>query len=377
MKIGKKRTTSGIIHKPVNLPTKNSDPIIKEFVQALLHEGDLPFRSATKSHFKAIFWKIDEELLRLFKEELQEKLLSLHANLPKDEQEKFVWETFLGNILAFIPFVNAQDKDIFLIPCKNSDNTYSIVEYEVKILQLAITRFSGPMQAVALTPKDSNYGPILSFSGTTYPAADSFATTVLADFTPFNAVGEAIDLSEVEKWIKDKSNVQLIGASLGGALCFHTLRKFQDKLSMINAYGAPGLYENCWNNIEIKIPVNIFTQTGDLVPKMGVWPTGKHVHLYRITPVEDKGSKFPIATHARAFTGCETIEIEKLDPAEENKKTSRRVLTRLHQIFGCLIYCPIKLILCIRWIFTQIKDAMTSCYASVKGRIKPQDSQLP
>lgn len=346
----------------------NPNPTVQKVVNALLHGGPLSTSLIQKPLLQAIFVKKDAAWLKEFRLELQRELDQLAENPPRDEKEKILWKGFLGNIISLLPFSYPDENEIITFPCLNDNGSCHRVEYRVNVLELTPTSVSTPISAIGLTPKaGASAPPILSFLGTTFPGGDGFAATVLADFTPGMSVGEAVykqGKNKIDMWLKDKKDVYLVGTSLGGALAFHTLLDHQTKLSRVDVYNPPGLYEKCWKNHKFDegCDINIYCQAGDLVSKMGSWPTGSKVGLYRVFAHQNGVSEGIATSHARVFTGCKKVTILKKDPLLENQRFSRKALTFLHRILGpWLIYYPTSLLLGIY----RISNAVQRCWADL------------
>lgn len=330
------------IRRPENLP--ECDKAVQNLVQALLHGGDFPSNLVKKRTAKAIFVSLDKEFMKHFLQQLQAELTNLSKNLPKNKEEEVVWRAFLGNVIALLPYCYPASGEIVQIPHLENGNC-RLINYKIEIIPLSYSDLASPMIALGMTPKDDlKASPVLAFSGTTFPAGHGFATTVLADFTPGNSVGEAVyerNKVKIASWLADKEHVHVVGTSLGGALTLHALRH-NHHIDRVDVYNPPGLYKENWKKgTGATCDVNIYNQPGDVVSRMGAWPTGKNVSLY--TVFQHQGiAENGLSSHARAFTGCDKISIIKEDPKEENLSFSRRFLTKLHQCLGpFIIFLPV------------------------------------
>lgn len=339
---------------PINQNTAHKNSAVQKIVNSLLHGGALPLKSLLqKSIFNAVFVKHDPTLLKKFCEELQLELNQLAKNPPLTMQEEIVWRQFLGNVLALLPFTYPHENETFFIPYLEQDGTCRQLPYTTHVMELTAGHETTSISAIALSPISDTYAPsILSFIGTTYPAGDGFSATIKADFTPKMSVGEDVYRQGKEKiaaWFKDKTNVHVVGTSLGGAMAFHTILDHYQRLTRADIYNPPGLYAHCWKERSFNdgCHIHIYRQPGDIVSKMGFWPTGSKVHLFDTIP-HQKGikEKMPRA-HAQVFSGCQRITLLKSDPAEENKSFSRKALVFLHRYFGPYVfYYPTCFILC-------------------------------
>lgn len=349
------------------------DSNVQKFVQTLLHGRDFPKELIHQKEVRnAVFIKKDHELLKQFRAEMQKELDNLAKNPPKTAQEEILWRAFLGNILALIPFSYPTNQDTLTIPMLSEGKCIQ-VSYSIEVLPLKFNALSSPMIALGMMPKNNDKAPpMLCYLGTTYPAGDGFAATVFADFTPGYSVGDFVysrSKDKIDAWMKDKKDVHVIGTSLGGALTFHTLRHHEDKLSRVDVYNPPGLYNSDWvAGVGDKCPTKIYCQPGDLVSKMGAWPTGKNVSLYAVVPHQENLKENLISSHARAFTGCPEVSIIKQDPQVQNKGFRRRFLTFLHRFLGpVFVFVPsISVLLIIRAV-QSIRDAAARVFHKKKN----------
>jgi hypothetical protein len=319
-----------------------TDKVIQQVVQTLLHGQLLTAEVLQKRLLQAVFVKKDAELLRQVRLELQREMDLLAEHLPKNDKEEVIWRAFLGNIVALLPYTYPTDKDTFVLPML-SNGCCRRVEYSIQVLPLTPSAVTSPLIALGLTPKDDDKAsPILSFTGTTYPAGDGFIATILSDFTAGHSVGEAayqLGKNKIETWLEGKKEVHVVGTSLGGALAFHTLCNHPEKLGRIDVYNPPGLYSWNWKGeFNHGCDIHIYSQDGDLVSQMGVWPVGAKVSLYHVSGHQKGVSNGWISSHARAYTGCEKVTVLKQDPKVENKTWLRKMLTILHLVAGPLAF---------------------------------------
>lgn len=354
------------------------DTTVHKLVQALLHGGEFSSKMVEERAAKAIFIAHDKELLKQFQEELQVELDNLTLNPPKNSQEEIVWRAFLGNIIALMPFCYPTNGDKLSIPILENGICRKVT-YEIEVISLPFSKLSSPMIALGLTSKeDPKAPPMLSFIGTTFPAGSGFTTTLLADFTPANSVGQIIyklNKKKITNWLANKNNIHLFGMSLGGAMAFHTLRN-NHQIARLDVYSPPGLYKSNWKKgIGTSCDIHIYCQPGDFVPKMGTWPTGRNVSLYTVYPHQKGVSEDPISSHARAFTGCKKITMIKEDPKEENKSFVRYLLTKLHQFLGPIaVFIPVSCTLLLYRLANSVHQASTYCFSKIKENIKSKTS---
>lgn len=334
---------------------------IHSVVGALLHGEGLSKNIVNPSLLKSVFVKTDPVLLEVFRKELEWELLNLHNNPPKDEKEAFVWRGFFGNIIALLPFTYPKPGTTITIPVLDEGRS-RLATYTIDVLDLTSSKHSCDMTALTLQSESPGAPPLISFIGTTYPAGQGFASTILADFTPGKSVGEGVYGKNRDKIIaalRGKSGFKAFGMSLGGAMALllsqDKSKEVQEALSEVNVYNPPGLNKSCWNEGLDKCRITIFTQPGDIVTKLGFWPTTPNVSIYRVYNQRLKGNENFIVAHARIYTGCKEIAILKLDPKKLNNSTTRKLLTWIHKYFArVLVWWPIKAYLFFRYGIRQL-----------------------
>lgn len=357
----------GITSLPATEPQSNS--MVHQIVNALLHGGPLSIDLIRKPLLQAVLVKQDPVLFKEFRVELQLELANLAKNLPKNAQEEIVWRHFLGNILAILPFSYPDENEIFNIPYLAEDKTCKLVEYTVNVIELTPRLSSTPVSALGFTPtQDQEAPPILSFLGTTFPAGDGFSETIKADFTPKMPVGEIVYKQGKEKiaqWLKDRKNVHVVGTSLGGAMVFHTILDHHTKFSRADIYNPPGLYAHCWKNrfFNEGCPINIYRQPGDIVSKMGFWPIGSKVKIFNVIPHQTGIGEGMPRSHIQVFSGCRKVTFLKSDPKVENNTFSRKALVFLHRYFGPYIfYYPTCLMLSCYRMTRAVQRCWKNCF---------------
>lgn len=365
------------IHEPKN--QVHLDATVQKLVQALLHGGEFSPRMVEERAAKAIFVTQDKELMKQFQQELQFELDNLAANPPKNEHEEVVWRAFLGNVIALMPFCYPSTGDVFSIPVLEN-GVCRKVNYDIEVIPLTYTKLSSPMVALGMTSKeDPSASPLLSFIGTTFPAGSGFTATLMADFTPANSVGQIIyklNRKNIDGWLANKKNPHVFGMSLGGAMAFHTLRH-NHQIARVDVYNPPGLYSGNWKKgVGATCDVNIYCQPGDIVSKMGAWPTGNNVSLYTVYSHQVGVSEDPISSHARAFTGCEKITVIKEDPKKENKSFGRYVLTKMHQFLGpFVVFLPVSCTLLLYKIANSVHRASSYCFKKISKTFAPKNKK--
>jgi hypothetical protein len=362
---------------PASAQPRHVDSLVQKLVQALLHGGKFFPRLIQQRTAKAVLVIEDKELMKQFQQELQMELDHLSTVLPKNSQEEIVWRAFLGNILALLPFSYPSTGDPFTIPVLEQ-GICRRVNYEVDVLPLTYSSFSSPMTAVGLTPKEDPQAPsILSFIGTTFPAGEGFAATILSDFTPGHSVGEFVyerNKKKIDEWLANKTNVHACGMSLGGAMAFHALRRHHRQIGRLDVYNPPGLYANNWKReMGTSCDVNIYCQPGDVVSELGSWPTGDHVSLYTVFSHQKGVSADPISSHVRAFTGCKKITVIKEDPKEANRSFGRHLVTKMHQFLGpFIVFFPIGCTLLLYRLASSVHRVSAYCLKKIHKTFRPR-----
>ena len=247
-----------------------ADALTHNFAAAILHGSHFQIQLLQKHIVKAILLQPNPLLLDQFRNLLQKELEHLFTYTPKNENDFIVWNAFLGNLLAILPFTYPREDQLINIPIYK-DGKCDLVEYKIEIMQLQEPEDYTPLTALGLTStQDPSARPILSFLGTTYPAGSGFLASILTDFRPRHSVGEYTYKNAkpmLDQWFQDKQNVHVVGISLGGTLAFHTLLDYHEKLQQVDVYNPPSLYDHCWK-IEFNegCLINIYQQPHDIVP---------------------------------------------------------------------------------------------------------------
>ena len=329
--------------KGVEFSTDSSN--ISKIVRYLLGRGVFSVEWLKDVNTKGLLFQKDPELLQGMRTAFRQVLQDAASHLPNGEskEQELVFQAFISNIVALLPYSYPEAGEQFVIPQKIGGE-WRVATYTVdRKIPLTCKWFSSPIVAYGLTSPDGP--PILSFLGTTYPAGEGFIATLLADFTPGLSVGHApylLGRQEIGEWLKDKKGVVLCGASLGGAIAFHTARASPDKIGRVEVFNPPGLYPWNWRGCQNLPEINIYYQNNDLVGTMGFFPVGDKVSVYRV--FGEKKENF-LRAHSRAYTGGETVTIIKSSPSFENSRISRKILTALHILFSfILFFLPILVI---------------------------------
>lgn len=287
----------------------------------------------------AVLFKKDPVFFAQLLKELKEILLNLAEHPPQDPAEELLYEACIGNLIGLIFFTYPHKGDKFIFPTK-VEGHWQACEYIVdsKIL-LTPSWFSSPISAYGFTSKDGG-PPILLFMGSAYPAGEGAIATYLADFTPGLSVGHApylLGKEKITEWLKDKEDVDLIGISLGGAMCFHALGEHREKIGKAHIYNPTGLYPWDWDKelFDEGPEVLIYSTEGDLVSTLGYFPEGEKVRLYTLISGE-RTNNFLVA-HALIYPSGEHITMLETNVKSENGRGVRHLLTGVHLFLGPLL----------------------------------------
>jgi hypothetical protein len=332
---------------------------VQEMIQALFHGQPFPKSLLKKKYLKTVLLNPDPAILKDFFKSLQFELDYLAAHPPKTPEEKILWNAFRGNVIALLPFSypNPKIEKEVRIPVLIGEECVSVT-YGIEKILLSLTSLSSPMNALDLSPKDNEKAPpILCYMGTTYPGAEGFFTTLMADTYPGQHIGTSIykgNKKAISEWFKGKTNVHLVGTSLGGLLSLHSIKDYSAQISRVDAYNPPGTDVHAWDfEVPPECEVAIYAQSGDIVTKSGTLPTGKNVTFYMIIPHQEGVVDEPMMSHTRILTGCRRVTLIQDDPVEVNKNPKRRILARIFKYAGpVVVFIPV---LCGLLIFRALK----------------------
>jgi hypothetical protein len=336
---------------------------VQEIVHYLLGKGTLSFAWLNLQNLWCIFYKADPELLQQIKTELQQILAYCSDHMPDlGSSEEKIFQAFVGNIIALLPFCYPKEGDTFTIPLK-IHGRWMKFDYTVdRIIELSPKTLSSPMFALGLVSPDGP--PLLSFIGTTFPGGDGFLATLLADCTPRCSVGKAPYLygrQSLEEWMRDKDGLQLYGMSLGGALAFHMLLHHKEKIARIDAYSPPGLYPEEWKEEYHEGPeVHIYCQHNDLVPRLGKFPTGDRIFIYHVFLGRNGEAENPLIAHARAYTGGHFVTILQVPSEAENRCLDRMSLTYLHRSLSPVVFFPLQMYQSLAYVLNEVSKRIFS-----------------
>jgi len=307
-------------------------------VKYLLGKGDQSSEMFSRMYLKSLVVQKDSRYLRGVREGLRQALLDCSRRLPKkNTKEEKLFQAFVGNIVAMLPYNYPIEGEEYVIPVQ-VNGEWKVCKYRIdKRIELTYQWFSTPITAYGLTAQDGP--PLLTFLGTTCPTGNGFAATLLTDFTPGHSVGQAayfLGRKKIAEWLSDKRDVRLFGLSLGGAIAFHVASRHSEKIGGVQAYNPPGLYSWDWKGKESRLPeTNVYYQNNDLVATLGFFPEGKNISVYRV--IGNKSENF-VKSHLRAYTGCENVTILKSSASYENSRLIRRTITAAHFIFAHVVF---------------------------------------
>lgn len=227
-----------------------------------------------------------------------------------------------------------------------------------------------PLNAYAFRSAASDN--MLLFTGTTFPAGGGFLNSLIADFTAFSSVGKlpfGMGYKALEAYFNTHSSVKLYGMSLGGALCLHAFRHFEDKIKDVHAVVPAGLH--LWDSFNKKSDkkVIILMQDGDIVSKLGYFPEHEGVKLYKLK-VNETATK-GLYAHARAFTGSNKVNIASVDVKTINRSFLRRVITVMHIAFSWLVFLTLMPVLAYHKIKELTHLGASKAYDFFKSRPLP------
>lgn len=343
--------------KGIEVAKEGPSDSICRFIYYLLGKEAVTADWMTLRNIKAIFVRKDFEMLKEVCAELQQVLQACNERLPlAGSAEEAVFESFVGNVIALLPFCYPEIGTPFCIPQK-VEGIWQPVQYTVEEkIELSPKTVASPICAYGLVSKSGP--PLLTFIGTTYPAGDGFLATLLSDITPGFSVGHAPYLfgkRKITKWLKTKKGTQLYGISLGGALIFHVVRHHHELIGKVYAYNPPGLYPWNWKGSFRGAGPQIFIyyQENDPIPMIGTFPEGEQVRVYRI--LSKKKENF-LKAHSIVFTGGKEVTLLMSCPYYENRRVVRKLFTAFHillsilfsllpALFAYLLYLSIKSLL--------------------------------
>ena len=276
------------------------------------------------SLFQSIFCKKDPKLFSAAKAWLQEKLFAAKEEVPSEKMRAI----YVRNLLALYPFFSPEAGEEVSFEVLGKLETYI-----VELIPLTPSYSSSPLMAYGLIPKEKNKNipPFLVFKGTTYPTDEGFAQSLLTDINPFAPVGgyafQLFIKERIEKWLKKQtqngSKVEVIGASLGGALSLQTASYLPSYIKEVHAFNSPAVTSSevqAWNQKNEEFPeVHVYLQNNDPISSFVgscFAPDWKIYHVY--SPIED-----PLQAHASFYTAHEQAFIIPGDARSLNNSLKR------------------------------------------------------
>ena len=335
----------GLYHPDTSPQLEGSGKLAQEALQVLCHGASVSSNFIDKNLLLTVFVNADPEFMLKFYEAIQRELDFLAANPPQTEAEELIWRVYLGNLLGLVPFSYPATGTQLNIPVLQ-DGRCTAVRYTIEKIPMPLTRFASPMSAFGMTPEaGSNAQPILSFMGTTFPGAEGFLTTILSDTYPGHHVGGYVfdkNKELFDRWFEDKSDVHVVGISLGGALSLHAAKEYSEKIARVDAYNAAGVDTETWDaKLSDDCKVYIWCHAGDVVSEVGHWPTKPNVSVMRVIAHQEGVGEGALESHGRVLAGCKRVSVRKLDTQELNKSFKRGFMTFLHRYVGSwLVFVP-------------------------------------
>ena len=305
---------------------------------------------------------------------LQQELREVFENaanleIPRFEDEperEALFQMFIGHMISALPFAYPQEGDRFSIPVK-IEGQWELKEYRIdERIELTPGPFT-PLLAFGLVAENDLEGtapPLLSFSGTTW--GEGQMISILSDITPFMSVGHMpylLGKGKIDSWIDRHSanvDVQLYGASLGGAICFHVLRHHKDRIGSVNVFNAPGLFPCLWDGPfdGEEHEINIYVQQNDIISTSGYFPTGAGVNVFRIIGEQSDGWR---EAHARGYGGGKRVTLIKSSPGFENSRCARTLWTGLHFVAGITIGVALWTFFLLACLYQVVKQKLIQC----------------
>ena len=323
-------------------PEENARIIARNMLRFLMMKYQGNWREIFSPQLlQAVLIKSDSSLLRgmryAFQEGFQHVWLQLENQTLSTRQNNQA-ELFISNCLCILPFADLKLGHAFKIP-QLMDGRWQLVTYNVRPIELTPTRGfetlfmydEDRVFAYGLEPVDQPHAePQLIFMGTTYPAGQGFASQINTDLEGFETVGNSLYRTGHERiiaWLdKQKKQVHVCGASLGGALALLLAMHHGEKLSRVDALNPPGLYDSWiksifdrWDSLNKKPNVFIQKQGNDFVSSLGIWK--EDWNILKVIPVE--AAFISALDHARNYAGYVDTIFEIIDAKKDNE--ARRV----------------------------------------------------
>jgi hypothetical protein len=306
---------------------QNIDPNFSELFRVLVAEREFTHAIFSQSLLKNIFIVPKQDMLDLMAYKINECFERIYYG-----ERGLQSELFKSHLISLIPYCYPRIGDRFFIP-ETSGHEARCCEYRVtQRLDFTIHKKLSPHHGYVLKNKKGN--TLLVFMGTTFPSGNGFCSTLFSDFVPFLSVGKlpfSKSFHLLHAFFQNHDDVTLYGMSLGGAMVFHTMREFPEKVKQGYAISPPGLFTS--DLFESQKKLTILTQQNDMIPKLGFFPTGDKVSLFYIKVHQKKN---PLASHAQAFSNHKKCRIYSHQVMQENKKLLRKVSYLAHALISFL-----------------------------------------
>ncbi len=378
------------------------------------------------SLLKSLVIKRDPQVFDEFRDGLQEVLdnVFFHAsNTTERFQEHFIanfstddevingknlqLQNIITAALSIIPYTEPLDDTVIRVP-QLIDDRWQKITYTLQRIQMTQSAFGPPYFAYGLMPNSGGAQAQILFMGTNpIPTATGANHTFMADTIPGLSVGEHLYLSgknNIQEFINHAHTttgapVIANGQSLGGSLAVLSHVYQPDKVQAA-AFNPPAFLLNLRTtyerNIELaklndetdeeffkrthgnKNPITIITNKGDPVFQIGTYIPG-NAKIWRVSSdVGDNGNavsrhKDCYATHS-ALHG---LVFESVNPAVENERLARTVLTVLWQIISVPLTIIHGVIMICKAIIYYIGEALSACVDAFCGSATEENAEEP
>lgn len=281
-----------------------------------------------------------KEARDLFQHVLKDIFCQLEAESDSSPEDRLIAQGIIGNVLAYCTYFDLPKGSLLSVPVL-VNGAWKLIDYRAEPISLTPAWMGSPITAYGLMP-EVKAPPLLLFKGTTFPTDKGFALSLLADINPFAAVGAypfKMGKQKLQEWLEkatqaSASKARVFGQSLGGALTLHTAAHFYDLIDQAIAFAPPALLSRdlrSWNKQAAEHPeklpeVNVFYHENDIVPLAGLkW--GENWNIYRV--FADRKKCF-IYSHMECFLSQKGSLILKVNPKNDQRKISRRIVAILH-----------------------------------------------
>lgn len=335
---------------------------------------------------KFVFWRSDPSLLKAMREELQTIFNNAYIYLSEaklDQTAEDRMQMLLSHLLCMLPYLEPPEDSHFYIPQKingewtiesfrfkkidispqrkKSSNKDSFFSYLINVKQIL-----ADLLAKIIDDRDRIYAyslvcekhttdkqeipPILLFKGSDIPSGQGAFLNWINNFVPRTSVGEGHDLTKVEEWLKNQSNVRVAGHSKGGTLAMILTVKFPEHISeahclnpaLLNIHTIDRLkesldhYKKYQQKNNDKLSVNIYVQYNDPIFWLG------HLILpgANVYSIGDKGLNCAkLESHGLYICGRESVTvnlrgIEVLD----NSPNKRSFYTDIKEMLDWFVF---------------------------------------